>query len=285
MTNDARRDPVVSGRFYPHDPDILEQVVTNFLSVESDVECSASHSIMLMLPHAGYVFSGVVAGATINAAHVSHKYILLGPSHTGQGLPLAVWPTGEWLTPLGAVTVDATLAQDVLKLGVGFEADTKAHLQEHSLEVLLPFFQQKFKNEASSMLPICVGTYDFKVLEEAGQALGKLLLKRQVETKEKITIIVSSDMSHYISYAEAHRLDSLALEQIKELNPKGLFEVVMQNKISMCGMAPAVMGLFAALELGAKESVKVAYTSSGQTGQAFGATLDKVVGYAGLIIS
>lgn len=298
------RNPVVSGRFYPDDAEGLTQVVDNFLRVESSVKCPETPSLLIMLPHAGYMFSGAVAGATLRSAFPHEHCILLGPNHTGKGRPLSVWAEGEWLTPLGGVPVDSELAAAMIGLNVGFEADVDAHLQEHSLEVLLPFFQRKFarpgqENPVSStkpgpepgqdhsqapvIVPVCVGSSDLDMLRRSGQALGRLLLKRQEQGKPPVTLVVSSDMSHYVSHSEAGRLDSMALEKISDLDPEGLLAVVRENKISMCGAAPATLALFACLELGVSKAYRVAYANSGQTGRALGASLESVVGYAGVI--
>lgn len=291
------RDPVVSGRFYPDDAEELDQVVDNFLRVESSVTCPATPSLMIMLPHAGYMFSGAVAGATLRAAFPHEHCILLGPNHTGKGRPLSVWPDGEWLTPLGRTPVDSELAAAMIGLNVGFEADVAAHSQEHSLEVLLPFLQRKFARPgqeppefssglvpAPAIVPVCVGVSDLDLLRRAGQALGRLLLKRREQGKPPVTLVVSSDMSHYVPHVEAGRLDGMALEKIADLDPEGLLAVVRENRISMCGVAPATLALFACLELGAVKACRIAYADSGQTGRAFGTSLESVVGYAGVIV-
>lgn len=289
------RKPVVSGRFYPGEADSLAQAVDNFLQVESAVECPAGPSLMLMLPHAGYMFSGVVAGAVMRAALPHEHCIMLGPNHTGRGRPLSVWSEGEWLTPLGGVAVDSELAAGMIGLNAGFEADREAHLQEHSLEVLLPFFQRKFALRSATpkihhsplmapfIVPVCVGISDLDMLRRSGQALGRFLLKRQEAGKPPVTLVVSSDMSHYVPHSEAGRLDAMALEQVKALDPEGLLAVVRENKISMCGAAPAALALFACLELGASQACQVAYTDSGETGRELGASPESVVGYAGVI--
>ncbi|SHN56161.1 AmmeMemoRadiSam system protein B [Desulfovibrio litoralis] len=284
------RKPIVSGRFYPDNAQELGGVVKRFLEVKSGVVIPEKPSLMTIIPHAGYLFSGVVAGATLGTAHLEKNCILLGPNHTGRGEALSVWPGGEWLSPLGAVPVNSSLAKAIIDAKLGFVADTEAHLGEHSLEVTLPFIQEKLCIQDKGIcipphiVPICVASVDFETLKKAGQGLGKLIKKYNAQHSSPVSLIVSSDMSHYVSAKEASRLDSLALNEVLSLDPKGLFDVVNREKISMCGVAPAVLGLFAALELGASKAYKVAYTNSGETGSSFGATMDSVVGYAGIIV-
>ena len=165
------RQPVVAGRFYPGNPEVLRKVVREFLtaSEESALPGRSRKAWGCMLPHAGYVFSGAVAGATLDGLTLPRRLIILCPNHTGRGQPLAVWPAGAWLTPLGQVPVDEALAGALTTAGGGFSPDTHAHLGEHSIEVVLPFLQLAAR-APFAVVPVCVGTRHPGALARAGGA-------------------------------------------------------------------------------------------------------------------
>ena len=279
----AVRRPAVAGRFYPGEAAVLrKQAAACLAAAESHPSpCGGKALLALMVPHAGYVFSGAVAGAVLGQAALTDSLLLLGPNHTGRGAPLAVWPDGAWQTPLGSVPVDAELAGELVAAGVGFAADTAAHMQEHSLEVLLPFLQ--LLRPAARITAIAIRNCGLDTLRRAGCALAGIMRRRAAENR-RVVLIVSSDMSHYIPHAAASRLDDLALAHVRSVDPEGLYATVRGGNISMCGVLPMCMALFACREMGAQTGNIVAYATSGQTGRAFGASMDKVVGYAGAMI-
>ena len=292
------RMPVVAGRFYPAAPDALQAEVRSYLAAGKSYSAAApldpSHAPSarlcgLMLPHAGYVFCGKVLGATLASpwngasagASLPERLIILCPNHTGRGAPLAVWPKGTWRTPLGSMPVDAEMATALCSAG-GFVPDMQAHLDEHSLEVLLPFLQclpppQGKTGATRSITPICVGTMQHKALLQAGLALADAV--RQCEKQgDRVGIIVSSDMNHFDNQESTLHKDAQALSQALACDPEGLLAVVERNKISMCGAAPMALALFAAHALGEPWAELCMYdtsaTASGDT--------HRVVGYAGL---
>ncbi|MCC8193409.1 MAG: AmmeMemoRadiSam system protein B, partial [Deltaproteobacteria bacterium] len=193
-----------------------------------------------------------------------------------------VWNGGPWATPLGDVPIDAEAVDCLVASGAGFCPDTKAHLQEHSLEVLLPFLQ--VMNPKVRITPVTISGLPFAALQKAGEALAGVVGDAAV-CGENILTIVSSDMSHYLPHEEAVEKDSLALSAAETLDPERLFGVVRENAISMCGIFPMTIALFASNRLGARAMDVVARATSGQTGRAFGAGMDKVVGYAGAVIT
>ena len=277
------RKSLVAGRFYPAQADTLRAELAAYLTVPAGGPLPLGDKIPLaaMVPHAGYVFSGAVAGATLAQAALADTMVLLGPNHTGRGAPLAVWSGGPWLTPLGAVPVAADLASELVESGSGFSGDCSAHTAEHSLEVLLPFLQ--VLRPALRIVPVVAALADLPSLQMAGEALAACV-QRRTEQGERVSVVVSSDMSHYLPHENAKALDALALEKIMALDPEGLYQTVRARNISMCGVLPMTLALFACSAMGATAGHLVAYATSGQTGQAYGADMQSVVGYAGALI-
>lgn len=266
------RHPVVAGQFYPDDPRELHRQVNQYMP--QNTEASTRPTILAMLPHAGYVYSGGVAGETVARARLHETVILLGPNHTGQGAPIGLWPDGAWLFPGGRLAVDQTLAGALLASCPHIVADHASHMREHSLEVQLPFLHAKHAD--TRIVPITIADPREEVLEEVG-----LTLARNIMASEKpVSLVVSSDMSHYISATSAQKLDALAIAQIQALSPRGLYATVRRNRISMCGVLPMTVGLFAAGKLGARKASLVRYATSGDVNGEY----DQVVGYAGILV-
>lgn len=274
------RPPAVAGYFYPGDRATLLADVEKLLSPArpADGQAPAPSPKMLMVPHAGYIYSGAVAGKTLSAASLPQIIFLLGPSHSGKGERLAVWPGGSWQTPLGAVPVDEEAAQALTDSHTGYRPDTQAHIADHALEVLLPLLQVAVPG--LRIVPVTVAWHDFDVLNAAGKALADAMDHLDAAGKPS-SIVVSSDMSHFLSQEDAMVADSTALGELLALDPKGLYETVLSQRISMCGILPATLGLVAARERGASQAEQVAYATSGDVSGDMG----RVVGYAGVLIT
>ena len=282
--SETPRESVVAGRFYPDEPKALREEVLRYLRMRPQkiVDLQGREVLAALVPHAGYVFSGPIAGMTLGQIALPDRVIVLGPNHTGAGAPLSVWNGGAWQTPLGDMPVDRKAAAALVAAGGGFTGDMDAHLQEHSLEVLVPFFQ--VMNSGARMTAVTVSGLPFAVLQDAGKALATVV-REAAAVGERILIVISSDMSHYLPHAKTVTMDSMALNAMKSLDPEELFSVVRDNNISMCGIFPMTIALFALNELGAAKVRVMAYATSGQTGRAFGADMDRVVGYAGVTIT
>jgi MEMO1 family protein len=265
------RQPVVAGQFYPgRETDLLRQVEASLAQAGPR---ETAPTVLAMVPHAGYVYSGGVVGRTLGQARLADRLLLLGPNHTGRGRRLAVWPAGGWAIPGRIVPVDAALAAALLAAEPRLLPDTEAHLHEHSLEVELPFL--RVTNPDCRVVPVAVSEPDPRVLSAVAAAMADVILA----LGEPVSIVVSSDMSHYVPHETARRLDGLAISRILDLDPEGLYTVVREQGITMCGVLPMVLGLHLAKALGAGEARLVAYATSGEvtgdTGQ--------VVGYAGVL--
>jgi len=264
------REPVVAGQFYPADPAALLREIQSYLPPpEPPLPAKA-----LIAPHAGYMYSGPVAGAVYRAVRPALRAIVLGPNHTGRGVPLSLSPDGEWRTPLGAVAVDNDLNERLQKECPDLQLDKSAHAYEHSLEVQLPFLQVVAPGIRFS--GICVGTADYSALERLGHALARVI--RSVD--DPVLMVCSSDMTHYESAEVASHKDRMAIEKIEQVDARGLYRIVIDEDISMCGFAPAVSALTACRDLGASAGHLIRYANSGDVSGDY----KRVVGYAGLAI-
>ena len=265
------RAAVVADRFYPGSPSELNLYLAQLMP---DIPpADKQQALAVISPHAGYIYSGSVAGETMDRVRVPDTVVILGPNHHGRGAPLALG-TDTWRMPLGEVAVDQELARLILERSRVITEDETAHNDEHSLEVQVPFLQRG--NSKVSIVPIVVSHLPYQVCVEAAADLASAIR----EHARPVLLVASTDMTHYESRREASRKDQLALERIKALDPKGLYETVLGNRISMCGIMPTTIVLLAAKELGAKRARLVRYTDSGE---ASGDT-HQVVGYAGLIV-
>ncbi|MFC1916548.1 AmmeMemoRadiSam system protein B [Chloroflexota bacterium] len=264
------RNPAVSGQFYPESPGQLKAMIRGFV----DEKAVKEEVIGLISPHAGYIYSGPVAGAVISKIRFKDTFIIMGPNHTGRGKPLSIMTQGKWKTPLGEVEIDSELGKEILAASSHLEEDETAHLYEHSIEVQIPFLQY-FKRDIR-IVPIILAHSPGATYKEIGKGIAQAIK----DLNKEVVIITSSDMTHYESQASAQRKDTQAIEAILDLNEDELLKRVEELNISMCGYAPAVSLISAARELGAKEAELVKYQTSGDTtGDYTG-----VVGYAGIII-
>jgi AmmeMemoRadiSam system protein B len=264
------RPPALAGRFYPADRSVLLSDVQSYLSpVQQSIP-----ALGCMVPHAGYMYSGHVAGAVFAQLKVPSRCILMCPNHTGHGRPLAIMSQGAWQTPLGTVNIDSELAETLKERSPLLNEDAEAHRYEHAGEVELPFLQAL--NPSLTFVPIALGTAQFEPLQELGEAIGEIVAAHG----EPVLIVASSDMNHYESDPVTRVKDHKAIERILQLDPQGLCDVVRKEEISMCGFGPAVAMLTAVKHLGAKSAELVKYATSGDVS----GDRAMVVGYAGIII-
>jgi AmmeMemoRadiSam system protein B len=264
----------VAGRFYPAEPEALQKELERCLPGVPAGGAEAK-AIVAILPHAGYVYSGVIAGAAIEACKVPAAALVLGPNHTGLGEGRAIHPPGFFRLPGAMVPIDSSLsASAALEAELTFDA--VAHQREHSIEVELPLLLAK--NPALRVAAICLSVLDFEECRRIGEGLARAV--RDAGGAERVLIVASTDMSHYVSAERAHALDHLALERVLSLDPEGLYRTVRAERISMCGFIPTTVALVAALALGAQRAELVRYGNSGDVSGDF----ERVVGYAGAVI-
>ncbi len=241
-----------------------------------DPHMDKKEAISVISPHAGYVYSGKVAGSVFSSVALPENFIILGPNHQDVSTSISIMKQGVWETPLGNVSINHNLAELIMTQSESIRENEKSHSQEHSLEVQVPFLQYLQRN--ISFVPISVAYYAYyEELEELGKAIA--LAIRQYG--RNVLIIASTDMSHYVSQEIARELDFLAIEKILKLDARGLYDVVKREKISMCGFQPTAATIIASKELKAKKADLIKYQTSGDVSGDF----QKVVGYAGIRIS
>lgn len=264
------RPPAVSGRFYPSDAKKLAVEIEKYSS-GVDKKLFARGCVA---PHAGYMYSGHVAGAVYSAIEIPSRCILLGPRHFPGGEAMAVISEGSWRTPFGDAEIDAELATELKNACPLLREDQVAHGREHSLEVQIPFLQKLAKN--LRFVPVVLATQRYAELESLGHAVAQVIAAQ----REPVLLIASTDMNHYESDAITRVKDNKAIERVLALDPRGLFDTVRSEGISMCGYGATVATLVAMSDLGAKNAELIRYATSGDvTGD-----WDEVVGYAGIVI-
>ncbi|TBV81785.1 MAG: AmmeMemoRadiSam system protein B [Desulfobulbaceae bacterium] len=296
------RTPAVAHQFYPGDAKPLRKMLDALIPGR----VSARAALAVVMPHAGYVYSGKVAGETVAQVEVPPDLIILGPNHHGVGASAALMAEGIWEMPMGDVPINSVLATKIIHHCTKISAktgspasphssqsidqpanqpvsqsinpiiriDNRAHLAEHSLEVLIPFLQ--YRQPHLSIVPLSLARLNY----DDCHLIGRILAAAIKDYRHPVMLAASSDMTHYESRSSAAAKDSLAIDQVLALNPGGLYQTVVEKRISMCGVIPTVIALIAALELGANQAELVRYADSG----AVSGDINQVVGYAGFVI-
>ncbi|HBT40238.1 MAG: Uncharacterized protein XD58_0407 [Thermotoga sp. 50_1627] len=274
-----KRDPVVAGSFYPASRKALIEVIEDcFMSkigpgeLPKKPDRPLDRNVAVIVPHAGYVYSGPVAAhAYAELARLGNPklVVLLGPNHTGYGARIGVWDKGSWSTPLGEVQVCEAAAQKLLEECREASADVRCHMVEHSLEVQLPFLQYIFKD--FEILPVTMFPLSLQVCKSLARALDELF-----RNFSSTVLVVSSDFNHYEDDATTKRKDQLAIEEILRKDPEGLYRVAANERITMCGLSPVACLLY--MQSFSKARLLKHATSGDTSGDR-----SHVVGYASLI--
>lgn len=264
------RRAAVAGLFYDGNARSLRPQVEDLLpTTEEKVD-----AVGVVVPHAGYLYSGGVAGAVYARLNPAESFVILGPNHTGLGAGAAIMTSGSWETPLSELTIDTELAQAILDRSRVLEEDDLAHRKEHSIEVQLPFLQVLFPE--APFVPICLMSHEYGACQDVGKAVAEAVRA----SGKTVLLIASTDMSHYIPQKVAEVKDRLAIDAILGLDPQRLHTTVLRERISMCGFHPTTAMLVAAKALGASGAALVRYATSGEVTKDY----DSVVGYAGMVI-
>jgi len=265
------RLPAVSGRFYPSNPAELTALIRQYTmsaNIAAPVRAKAC-----LVPHAGYVYSGHVAGAAFTRIAIPKRIVILGVRHYPRGENAAILSSGAWRTPLGDVPIDELLAGTLRAACPLLREDSVAHSAEHSLEVQIPFLQ--VLRPDFSFVPLALGTVRFEDLVAIGEAIGRVL----ENSSEEILLLTTSDLNHYEDDATTRVKDGKAIDKILALDARGLYDTCRNESISMCGLGPTVAMLTALRELGTTQPDLVRYATSGDASGDFSA----VVGYAGML--
>lgn len=255
------RQAAVAGVFYPADAGSVRDFIE-----ENSSDANPESASGVLVPHAGYVYSGATAVRTLSKVKIPDTVILAGPNHTGKGPDISVYPSGSWITPMGAAWVDEDLSAKLCEHKL-FTADTTAHASEHSLEVIVPILQ--YFNP------------DVKIVFVTAKYLSLADVKEAAKHIASVTdalFVISSDFNHFEDVETTEVKDKAALDKLMYADSDGLYDVIPAMQISMCGVIPACMGIEYCIAKGAKESVFVEHTHSGMVNN----DNNRVVGYAGL---
>ncbi|MEM0015933.1 MAG: AmmeMemoRadiSam system protein B [Saccharolobus sp.] len=276
-----RRMPAVAGSFYDSDPNGLRK----------QIEWSFRHNVgpgslpqlpkqkgkrdnpFFIVPHAGYIYSGPVAAHSyffLVSEGTPDTVIILGPNHTGLGSYVSAWPKGEWVTPLGEVKIDEDLLMQLVKESEIIDLDERAHLYEHSIEVQIPFLQYFF-NGSFRLVPITIMMQTPEIAEILADVIYKIILKNP---EKDILVLASSDMNHYDPHEVTLKKDEEAIKKIEELDYKGLYEVVEERDVTLCGYGPIMIAILLAKKFKKKPYILKHATSGDTSGPK-----DSVVGY------
>jgi MEMO1 family protein len=264
------RKAAVAGRFYPANDQTLRSDLATYLeSSEKKIKARG-----IVVPHAGYIYSGHVAGAVYARIEPAARVILLCPNHTGLGAPLSIMSSGEWEIPLGKIPIDTELAGKLIHHCHLLTEDAEAHKLEHSLEVQLPFLY--YLRRDFKFVPVAVGTGGYATLERLGIAIAETLKEVGVDT----LVVASSDMNHYESDEVTRNKDRKAIDRILAMDPKGLYQVIKSESISMCGYGPTVAMLCGTTFGTPAKAELIKYATSGD----ISGDRKEVVGYAGIVV-
>ena len=275
------RKPAVAGSFYPGDSQGLKNAIEDsFLHEFGAGEIPALNSfddeeypVNIMVPHAGYQYSGPIASH--GYYHIVQNgfpevFIILSPNHTGFGSEISVFSEGEWITPLGNVEVDSELASLIISFSDIASSDYMAHINEHSIEVQLPFLQ--YFSDDFKIVPVTMGSQSFSASSDLAQAI----IKAAEKLNRSYCVIASTDLSHFNNQEKANKLDSFVLEDISEMNEFKLYEEIIQYNITMCGYGPVMTVISLSKQLNKNDCEILAYKTSGD----ISGDLSSVVGYA-----
>jgi len=262
------RDPIVAGMFYEKDVPALKKHISQYIIQKQDKYKAKA----IVVPHAGYIYSGRVAGEVYSSVEIPDLIIIMGPNHTGAGKPISVMTEGAWRTPLGDVKINEPLANEIIKKCPVATKDTHAHLKEHSVEVQLPFLQ--YIKKSFSFIPVVLGDYNINNLQVFADSIADVFKEREV------LIIASTDLTHYEDSDSARAKDSLVLNNIEKLDEEEMLKEIEDKDISMCGWMPTYVALRAAKSIGATKGIVIKYMNSGDVSGDY----SQVVGYGGAVI-
>ena len=288
------RRPAVAGQFYAGSKERLKAEIEDcFLDkrgpgVIGKIKEGDNKLKGVVVPHAGYMYSGAIAAHSYNAIArdgFADVFVILGPNHTGIGSGVSLFPEGKWETPLGKISIEKEFAK--LLLGGIIDADESAHIYEHSIEVQLPFLQYMGRERTFSIVPICMAMQDYDTSKEVGELIANAIDKYN----KRVIIIASSDFSHVgLNYSTlppsgkrvdeyTMEQDKIAIDKILELDARGLIEEVYQKNITMCGYGCVASMLIAAKNLGASNAELLKYGTSYEVAPA-----NSCVGYGAIAV-
>lgn len=272
------RDPVAAGRFYSADKKKLTDDLANYFAtcVKPPPELKVR---AIISPHAGYVFSGKIAASALSATQRNATFnniFIIGSSHVMSFDGASVYDSGDYITPLGRMKVNKEIADKLKKSNKHFDYPVTAHIQEHSIEVQVPFIQYYYNNE-TSIVPIIIGSTNKNTIKEIALALKPYFIPENL-------FIISSDFSHYPSYKDAGEIDKITADAIVSKKSNDFLKVLSDNSTrgiqglatSMCGWTSGLTLLYLCEGDPSLTFRKISYCNSGDS--QYG-NKEEVVGY------
>jgi MEMO1 family protein len=276
------RKPAVAGMFYESDEDsLIDRINWCYLHKlgpgEIPEKMGHQRNIKgLMVPHAGYIYSGPVAAHAyqkLAADGIPETVVVTCPNHTGIGSGVSTMTEGAWETPLGQVDLDGEFARELMKNEIMVDDDPSAHMREHSCEVQLPFIQNLRSD--FKLVPICMMMQDL----ETSLELGRAIAQTAQNLGRDVVVIASTDFTHYQPHEVAREHDSHVLEAIKNMDPVEMVSEIQKYNVTMCGYGPVIATMTAAKAMGATSAQILKYATSGETGGDY----SSVVGYGSAV--
>ncbi len=285
MRSSRIRKPMHAGTFYPASKEaLIKSIKDSFLhpigpgKLPEKPSGDVIHSLGYVVPHAGYMYSGPVAAHAyldLSTRRKPEAIVIAGPNHNGIGLGAAVYRGDAWETPLGVIPVDNEIGKLVVEYTQYYSFDNEAHVYEHSVEVQVPFIQYIYGSEVP-IVPITIYIQTLDVARDLGKALARIRAENGVD----IVFIASTDFNHYEPHDVTLKKDELAINAILNLDDTGLYRIIEEYNITMCGPAPTAALINYALHANAAKPVLLKHATSGDvTGEK-----DWVVGYASIKI-
>jgi hypothetical protein len=275
------REPVVAGQFYPGNREVLKTKIQSFLKAVPNKEGGEIYGIIV--PHAGYDYSGQTSAHAFKQIERKqyNTVIILGPSHSYPFNNTAIYPDGYFRTPLGDVGINNEFSLKLVAKSKHIIQDEKPHLNEHSIEVIIPFLQEVITSGTVmsnfKIVPICIGDQSFEVCEELANAIVKTLHEFP---DEKALIVASSDFYHGYDYEECKRSVAKSVSLITQYKTEEFHRTFWEENLA-CGGGCIVACMNVCKEMGAKKSTNVYSTNSGDV---TGIKDDYVVGYASFVL-
>ena len=279
------RKPVVSGLFYSDNPlSLIKEIEWSFShhvgpgALPSSSEGQERLSIGYVSPHAGYVYSGPVAAHAyyhLSLEKTPDTIVIIGTNHSGLGENVSLAPWKEWETPLGKVMVDVEARDYLIKNASIIKPDYLAHIEEHSVEVQLPFIQYIYSDKVK-IVPIVIGIHT----PEAAIDIAESIVRATNELSRDVVVLASSDFNHYESHDITVKKDEAAISKILELNTHGFYKTLVDMDISICGPG----GIMSLIEIAKRLKARAMLLKHATSGDISG-NKTAVVGYAAIKFS
>lgn len=285
-----KRTPAVAGSFYPSDPqELISTIEWSFLhklgpgKLPKDVIKETKRGLRVYIsPHAGYIYSGPIASHVyLDIAEISQDVshvVIIGPDHNGLGHGSDIYTNGNWVTPLGELTVDKKISKEIAEESNVAVLDFESHLYEHSIEVQLPFLQYVMGKRDFNIIAIQITMQLTEIAEALAKSIISTIQRNQIQ--DSTVIIATTDLNHYEPYEANMRKDLQVVEKIKNLDIRGVYNTVERNEITMCGYGPTITAMYIAKNMNMRPQV-LKYANSGDTS----GKKDAVVGYVSVKFS